>query len=415
MAKNLKKFVNPKFTRTVDLGLLSRLLERHRDALRGFDLGVFSQEAADGDARRAVQDFFAGPEENYPEGLVADLHRIAELGNAAGLEIILQQAARLGVRLSANAEENEHETHQEPKQIALRVFLDHPDVFDAASDMMALMARTSLAEFIGRDEGVDAVMDERTKAEFEAATASMFEQDMRSKYCRVGWYDDSDELVLVIAHGSPITTTPIVQRDEERVISFRAAEHAVLSYNSTTGLLKIGGVAKARRADLAELFADKILGKPEFFAGDDAQNLYSLDPVQRAGFGFAFNHDFDPGIQRIQITEVQVDRVGADPKTGETRTFYSYVARDGRDNALARLGEMMRGARLGSDWCLNHIVIRVHFATGGKSAKKVTVKLKPPAHAMFKRQQFEGRIMTLLRRNGLLNDRDTAQAAVAAE
>lgn len=415
MAKNLKKFVNPKFTRTVDLGLLSRLFERHRDALRGFDLGVFSQEAADGDARRAVQDFFAGPEENYPEGLVADLHRIAELGNAAGLEVILQQAARLGVRLSANAEENEHETQQEPKQIALRVFLDHPDVFDAASDMMALMARTSLAEFIGRDEGVDAVMDERTKAEFEAATASMFEQDMRSKYCRVGWYDDSDELVLVIAHGSPITTTPIVQRDEERVISFRAAEHAVLSYNSTTGLLKIGGVAKARRADLAELFADKILGKPEFFAGDDAQNLYTLDPVQRAGFGFAFNHDFDPGIQRVQITEVQVDRVGADPKTGETRTFYSYVARDGRDNALARLGEMMRGARLGSDWRLNHIVIRFHFATGGKSAKKVTVKLKPPAHAMFKRQQFEGRIMTLLRRNGLLNDRDAAQAAVAAE
>jgi hypothetical protein len=415
MAKNLKKFVNPKFTRTVDLGLLSRLFERHRDALRGFDLGVFSHEAADGDARRAVQDFFAGPEENYPEGLVADLHRIAELGNAAGLEIILQQAARLGVRLSANAEENAHETQQEPKQVALRVFLDHPDVFDAASDMMALMARTSLAEFIGRDEGVEAVMDERSKAEFEAATASMFEQDMRSKYCRVGWYDDSDELVLVIAHGSPITTTPIVQRDEERVISFRAAEHAVLSYNSTTGLLKIGGVAKARRADLAELFADKILGKPEFFAGDDAQNLYTLDPVQRAGFGFAFNHDFDPGIQRVQITEVQVDRVGADPKTGETRTFYSYVARDGRDNALARLGEMMRGARLGSDWRLNHIVIRVHFATGSKSAKKVTVKLKPPAHAMFKRQQFEGRIMTLLRRNGLLNDRDTAQAAVAAE
>ncbi len=415
MAKNLKKFVNPKFTRTVDLGLLSRLFERHRDALRGFDLGAFNQEAADGDARRAVQDFFAGPEENYPEGLVADLHRIAELGNAAGLEIILQQAARLGVRLSANAEENEHETQQEPKQIALRVFLDHPDVFDAASDMMALVARTSLAEFIGRDEGVDAVMDERTKAEFEAATASMFEQDMRSKYCRVGWYDDSDELVLVIAHGSPITTTPIVQRDEERVISFRAAEHAVLSYNSTAGLLKIGGVAKARRADLAELFADKILGKPKFFAGDDAQNLYTLDPVQRAGFGFAFNHDFDPGIQRVQITEVQVDRVGADPKTGETRTFYSYVARDGRDNALVRLGEMMRGARLGSDWRLNHIVIRVHFATGGKSAKKVTVKLKPPAHAMFKRQQFEGRIMTLLRRNGLLNDRDAAQAAVAAE
>jgi len=295
------------------------------------------------------------------------------------------------------------------------VFLDHPGVFDAASDMMALMTRTSLAEFAGKDEGIEAVMDDRTKRAFEDGAAAMFAQDLRSKYCRVGWYEDGDERVLVITHGSPVTTTPIVQRDEERVISFRAAEHAVLSYNSATGLLKIGGVAKARRADLAELFADRILGKAGFFAGDDAQDLYTLDPVQRTGFGFTFNYDFDPGIQRVQITEVQVDRVGADPKTGDTRTFYSYVARDGRDNALARLGEIMKGARLGSDWRLNHIVIRVHFAAGGKSVKKVTVKLKPPAHAMFKRQQFEGRIMALLHHNGLLHERNAGQTAVAAE
>jgi hypothetical protein len=295
------------------------------------------------------------------------------------------------------------------------VFLDHPRIFDAASDMMALMARTSLAEFIGRDEGVEAVMDERAKAAFEAASAMMFEQDMRSRYCRVGCYDDADELVLVITHGSAITTTPIVQSDEERVISFRAAEHAVLSYDSGTGLLKIGGVAKARRADLAEIFADTVLQRSGFFEDDDAQNIYTLDPVQRTGFSFTFNHDFDPGIQRVQITEVQVDRVGADPRSGETQTFYSYLARDGRDNALARLGEMMRGAQLGSDWRLNHIVIRLHFATRGTRAKKVTLKLKPPAHAMFKRQQFEGRVMTFLRRNGLLHDRDAAKAAVAAE
>jgi len=415
MAKNLKKFVNPKFTKTVDLGLLRRLLDRHRDALKGLDLGIFDRDADAQGARQAVLDFFAGPEENYPEGLVADLHRIAELGNTNGLEIILQQAARLGVRLTAGTEDEEQELHHDPKHVAVRVFLDHHDIFDAASDMIALMARTSLAEFSGRDEGVEAAMDERTKAEFEAATASIFEQDMRSKYCRVGWYDDADELVLVIAHGSPITTTPIVQRDEERVISFRAAEHAVLSYNSTTGLLKIGGVAKARHVDLAELFASKILGKPGFFADEDAQKLYTLDPIQHAGFGFTFNHAFDPGIQRVQITEVQVDRVGADPRSGETRTFHSFLARDGRDNALARLGEMMRGVRFGSDWRLNHIVIRVHFLTSGTRVKKVTVKLKPPAHAIFRRQQFEGRITTLLRRNGLFHDRDSGRAAVAAE
>ena len=102
-------------------------------------------------------------------------------------------------------------------------------------------------------------------------------------------------------------------------------------------------------------------------------------------------------------------------RTGDRRTFYSYVARDGRDNALARLGEIMGGRRLGSDWRLSHIVIRVHFTTGRTRTKKITIKLKPPAHAMFRRQQFEGRIMTLLRRNGLVHDRDPGRAAAAAE
>lgn len=415
MAKNLKKFVNPKFTRTVDLALLLRLLERQRHDLKGLDLEALGEEEKAEEVRQAIQDFFAGPEDNYPEGLVADLHRITELGNAAGLELIVQQAARLGVQLRADAEDDEQESQEDPKHVALRVFLDHPDVFDAASDLMALMARTSFAEFAGEDEGIEAKLDESRKAEFEKVVAAMFERDMRSGHCRVGSYDDGDELNLIIEHGSPVTTQEVLRDDKKQVISFRAAEHAILSYIAGTGRLKISGVAKARGAELAELFADKLLARPGFFAGDDAQNLYTLEPIQRAGFNFSFNHDFDPGIQRVQITEVQVDRIGTDPKSGETRTFHSFVARDGRDNALARLGERMRGESLGGDWRLNHIVIRVYFATGSARPKNVTVKLKPPGHAMFKRQQFEGRIMMLLKRNGLLHERDAGPAALAAE
>jgi hypothetical protein len=415
MAKDLKKFVNHRFMRTVDLGLLRRLFERHAHALRGLDLVLFGAEDRADAARQAVQEFFAGPEDNYPEGLVGDLHRIAELGNAAGLDIILQQAARLGVQLRGESHGDEQVAQEDPKHIALRVFLDHREVFDAASDMMALMTRTSFAEFAGEEEGVEASLEKSRVAGFEKVVAAMFEREMRSDYCRVGRYDDADELNLVIEHGSPVATQEVLQGDKKQVICIRAVEHAILSYTATTGRLKISGVAKARGAELAELFADKILRKPGFFAGEDAQNLYTLKPIQRAGFGFTFNHAFDPGIQKVQITEVQVDRLETDQRTGETRTFYSYVARDGRDNALARLGELMQGARFGADWRLNHIVIRVHFATGSVRTKKVTVKLKPPAHAMFKRQQFEARIMMLLKRNGLLCERDAGPAAIAAE
>lgn len=44
MANDLKKFVNPRFTRTVDLILLRRLLERHADNLQGLDLSDFGDD-----------------------------------------------------------------------------------------------------------------------------------------------------------------------------------------------------------------------------------------------------------------------------------------------------------------------------------------------------------------------------------
>ncbi|MCB1374978.1 MAG: hypothetical protein U1E40_06870 [Amaricoccus sp.] len=412
MAKNLKKFVNPKFTRTIGLAPMRRLLERHRDAL-ALDLSILDGDPAT--ARAAIQDFFAGPEEAYPEGLVADLHRIAEVGDADGLRLLLDVADRLCIAIAPERDPDGGETCQDPKHFALRVFLDFPLVFETASDMLAMTARTSLAEYAGVEEGVEAELTEETKAAFEAAAAKMFEADHRGCYCRVGWYADADEVNLVITHGSLVRTTPIVDAGAERVISFRAAEHAVLSYSALAGRLKIGGVPMARRAEVAKVFATTMMQRPEFFAAEDAQNLYTLAPIERIGCGFTFNHAFDPGIREVQIVAAQADLMGVNPRTGQPRVLRSVSSRDGFDSALAGLSDGMRGEPFGNDWRLNHIDIRIHFDVGGRRPAKVAVKIKPPTSASFKRHRFEDRIMTLLRRNGLVHDRFADLAAIAAE
>lgn len=414
MASDLKKFVNPRFSRTIDLVILKRLLERHADALQGLDLGIFG---ADPDhARRRVQDFFAGPEDNYPEGLVADLHRIAELGNANGLQLLLEQARRRHVEITpADDGDDASEAKQDPKHVALRLFLDYPAVFDAAADMLSYTTLTSFSEFAGMEEGVDTQMDDEARDAFQREAERIFEADLRGRYCRVGWYEDGDEVNVVVTHGAPLKTTEVIEAGADHVISFREAEHAVLSYSAATGRLKVGGFAKARRAELAEIFATAMLNRPHFFAAPDAQNLYTLAPIERAGFGFTFQHAFDPGIRRVQIVEVQADRLGTDPGSDGTRTLWSHLTRDGRDNALARLGEGTCGIVFGSDWRLSHMVIRVHVDAGDSKPARVTVKLKPPGTAMFKRHRFEARIMELLRRNGLVNDREPDQTAAAAE
>jgi hypothetical protein len=58
MAKNLRKFVNLAFLKTIDLTLMRRLLERHETQLSGLDLAVFDQKPSE--VRKALQNFFAG-------------------------------------------------------------------------------------------------------------------------------------------------------------------------------------------------------------------------------------------------------------------------------------------------------------------------------------------------------------------
>ena len=84
MAGNLKKFVNPRFIKTIDLALMKPLLARHEGKYKSFSVDLLDQE--DDAAREDLQTLLTGAEESYPEGLRGDLHRIAELGDARGLD-----------------------------------------------------------------------------------------------------------------------------------------------------------------------------------------------------------------------------------------------------------------------------------------------------------------------------------------
>ena len=94
-------------------------------------MAVFDADPAT--VRPALYDFFSGPEENHPDGLVADLHRIAELGNANGLRLLMEQARRRGVGILDEDDETRDEGREDPKHIALRMFLDERELFDAAA------------------------------------------------------------------------------------------------------------------------------------------------------------------------------------------------------------------------------------------------------------------------------------------
>lgn len=411
MASNLQKFVNPKFLRSVPLQLMRRLLERHRDARGSFDLAGMAADSAI--VRDRLARYFQDGRE-HPEGLVADLHRIAEVGTENGLMVLLEQARRRGVALVVRPGSNP--AKEDPKYVAMSAFLDHPGVFDDAADSVAFFRRSAIAEFYGAEAGVEAGADSETLELFRRAAKSLFEEDLLGDYCRVGCYEDGDELCLMLTHGAPVASMAVLRNAKEHIACYRPTAQARLRYSAAEGRLKIGGVRKNRRGDVAEAFAGTVLRRPGFFAGSDAQALYSLAPVERNWTKFLLAHAHDPYIRRVRIVEAQVERVSPDLAGQLQRPEWSVTVADRNGHTLELIRQLCPNVEFMSGrWRLSRVVLQADIQEARRRPASVIVTIQPEAQAVFRRLGHEARIMELLRRNGFCKDRIAAQTALAAE
>ena len=214
MASDVQKFTSKRFLANIDLDLMRVLFARH------FADGD-SPVAFDGDpvgVRAALTAYFHTPVTDWSEGMIADLHRVKELGKESGLQLILTEARRQGVVLYSDAERaDDASTKFEAKHVALHAYLNHPSVFEAAADFQALRAPTAMAEFRGPDRDVDADLTEGTTDALRSAIRTLLAEDLQGDFCRITPYEGDDEISVVVSHGAPIKTMPIVAGDRERL------------------------------------------------------------------------------------------------------------------------------------------------------------------------------------------------------
>lgn len=411
MAGNLKKFVNPRFLKTIDPKLICQLFERH---FAGGALPIAFDDA-DADQRRLLAEYFDQPVNDWSEGLVADLHRIAELGTSHGLDTILSAARRQQITLFEKSDveqAGDAPIAHDPKHVALRVYLHHHELFEVAADQMALRAPTAMAEYRGPERDVPVDFTDDVGTAFEAVAAELFAKDLQGGYCRLAPYVEDNEFNLVLSHGAPVKTTPVVAGDREEIITVRAVKYAALRYDATEGRLLIGGVLKSQQTELAELFATHVLGRPGFFAGDHARDLYTLEPISEAGSDFSFEHRHDESIHSVTIVSAAADLFEWDEDAQASRHLRSWLTKD-LNGALRNFANSEVDFRQG--WRLGEITFRVFFHVGKKKPAQSTVRLKPPGTLAFRRTRFEKSIHTLIARNGLEKDHDFDLVVEAAE
>ena len=112
------------------------------------------------------------------------------------------------------------------------------------------------------------------------------------------------------------------------------------------------------------------------------------------------------------IIEAAADLM-APGKKGYPRVVRTLRSRDLGGDALQHFGSTP--VSFGGAWRLGELVFRILFKGDGKRQPQVTVKLRPPGVVQFRRTQHEARVMKLIERNGLMNDRDDFEVVDAAE
>lgn len=412
MAKNIRKFVNREFARTVELDLLRRLLAPYTKMLQ-LDFDALPQD----EKRRgeAIFEFFRNADESFPSELQDALHCIMVLSNPNGMRILQEQAELFNIQL-AQTEEIQDERdgrHLNPRHLALRAYLDQRAIFDRALDLYAFVTPNSPMEFSGAREGVESRHEDPSAREaFRQSASNYFSARYLGRYCEVRWYPDDDEIGILVLHGKNAITANVEQDGEERVLTFREIAQDTIRYHALTGRLKATAQLESEKKKLAQLFADHLLGEPGFFDGADSQNLYTLQPINDAGAAFRLRTDWDKDLVRTRIRELHADE-GEQMVSGRRRfSRWGIIVRD-HENAITRLAELAPDFDFASGR-INYIKIEFTFRLHGKE-RRIMVKIKPPDIVSFRRDAFEARIMEHLRRNGLCVSHRTHPIAVAAE
>jgi hypothetical protein len=119
------------------------------------------------------------PKNACPESLTADLHRIERLERPIGQDALLAEARRRCMALVPS----EVVAKTTARNLALRAFVDHPEIFEEAEIGLAFLQPQSVTEFVAPEEDIPADVGNDKLRELVARAREIFQADLRDEFC----------------------------------------------------------------------------------------------------------------------------------------------------------------------------------------------------------------------------------------
>lgn len=274
----------PRALRLFPSRALQRLVLRHAAACRAAGLETSAVNDAD-DA--TVRRWLDARGAFLPSALVDDLERIDDLTDDRGAAALADIAGRVGIdagKLGLDAME-----------VAIRAFLDHPEVFEAAHARRTVERLRGTTEFGARDEARVRPPTDAAIRDVEVRLGRHFEERGRTAHCRIAFGRDRELLVFTIAHGcleradEALDGAPMLVRDSaepvylaERTVRYRPQRRDVVVYDERARRLRVRAGDAASLHAYRRTFGELLHGDETWFGTGPVVSLQPLLQLGRA-------------------------------------------------------------------------------------------------------------------------------------
>jgi len=333
--------------RAVDRELLLELLEPYAAFLARHHCSL--PEPGERFNAEAIEAALLLPRPDTPPDLVDALWHIHEMATPRGMEVLIEEAWRLGIDLALDGQCS-------PADVALRVWLADAEAVRRKHAEQSVLRRTSYETFTPRQgasltyRAPDAGMTLRMESEAEAWYASR----LRGRGARVFVLEHDDEVRFLFRHGGPYCRQAKLDGGEPGSIHFRPLEVSVATFKKRTWELRINcgrGGGKREMRFLRECVGWHLFGQRDFFPPDCPR--YNLEPLRLDGKRSLACADI-PGIRHVRLIALRTYRGGPFHRACEDRADDLFLALE------------HEGDRIDPDALLTEAVLEFIFADSHK-------------------------------------------------
>lgn len=323
-------------------------------------------------------------DEGTPEELLIALFFVNEMATE-------NRASDLESRCREAGYELEMEEEATAADVAIEVWLTHPEILEEAHATTIINRRRSFRSFRGvEDIPTSFPRDDDRLAAFETDMRSWFAGQNRGRWCRVTTHDDGPLTWILISHGDRFTREASIKGGKPGSTVFQPEKVDVLFHSSESNELWINAAAK--EMDTYRFFIGKrVFGRADYF---EAQDRYTLEPIRDNGRR-ALSYIDVPGIESVHLIELQTASGGTPWMTTTRRSDDLMTAMERRNISIA------------SSPRLSSASFRLKFQG---SRRPLTVQITPPNGGNYTRDQDAPIIETWLRARGfVIPRRDRAE------